>query len=85
MPTCARGIPGAAVGEHWSGARVVAWRAQHHAEVEDTSGHPIPGLYAASEIVGGLYSHNKASGTGVMSGAVFGRIAGRNAAAYARG
>jgi succinate dehydrogenase/fumarate reductase flavoprotein subunit len=24
-----------------------------NAEVEDTSGHPIPGLYAAGEIVGG--------------------------------
>ena len=55
------------------------------AEVEDVTGHPIPGLYAAGEIVGGLYYHNYASGTGLMSGAVFGRIAGRNAAARARG
>ena len=56
-----------------------------NAEVEDTTGHPIPGLYAAGEIVGGLFFHNYASGTGLMSGAVFGRIAGRNAAAYATG
>ena len=54
------------------------------AEVENTCGHPIPGLYAAGEIVGGLYYHNYASGTGLMSGAVFGRIAGRNAAAWAK-
>jgi tricarballylate dehydrogenase len=54
------------------------------AEVEDTSDHRIPGLYAAGEIVGGLYYHNYASGTGLMSGAVFGRIAGRNAAAWAK-
>src|SRR5438552_4071710 len=54
-----------------------------NAEVEDTSGHPIPGLYAAGEIVGGLFYHNYASGTGLMSGAVLGRIAGRSAAALA--
>ena len=55
----------------------------NNAEVEDTSGHPIPGLYAAGEIAGGLFYHNYASGTGLMSGAVFGRIAGRSAAAHA--
>jgi len=55
----------------------------NNAEVEDTSGHPIPGLYAAGEIAGGLFFHNYASGTGLMSGAVFGRIAGRNAAIWA--
>src|SRR5438094_960138 len=54
------------------------------AEVEDTTGTPIPGLYAAGEIVGGLYYHNYASGTGLMAGAVFGRIAGRNAAGYVK-
>src|ERR1700731_562312 len=60
------------------------------AEVEDTTGHPIPGLpipalYAAGEIPGSLFYHNYASGTGLMSGAVFGRIAGRNGPAHARG
>jgi tricarballylate dehydrogenase len=55
------------------------------AAVEDTTGRPIPGLYAAGEIVGGLYYHNYASGTGLMAGAVFGRIAGRHAAAFTRG
>jgi succinate dehydrogenase/fumarate reductase flavoprotein subunit len=54
-------------------------------EVEDTTGRPIPGLWAAGEIVGGLYYHNYASGTGLMAGAVFGRLAGRNAAARAKG
>src|SRR6266404_5086678 len=54
------------------------------AAVEDTTGHPIPGFYAAGEIVGGLFFHNYASGTGLMAGAVFGRIAGSNAATYAR-
>jgi len=53
------------------------------AEVEDTAGHAISGLFAAGELVGDLYYHNYASGSGLMSGAVFGRIAGRSAAAFA--
>jgi tricarballylate dehydrogenase len=51
-----------------------------NAGFESTTGRPISGLYAAGEIVGGPYFHNSASGTGLMSGAVFGRIAGRSAA-----
>jgi len=54
------------------------------AEVEDLYGRVIPGLYAAGEIVGGLFYHNYASGTGLMSGATFGRLAGRSAAGYAK-
>jgi tricarballylate dehydrogenase len=54
------------------------------AAVEDVTGAPIPGLFAAGEIVGGLYYHNYASGTGLMAGSVFGRIAGNSAAAYVR-
>ena len=41
---------------------------------------PIPGLYAAGELVGGLFYFNYPGGTGLMSGAVFGRIAGAAAA-----
>ena len=52
------------------------------AEVEDTSGVPIPGLYAAGEILGGLYFHNYGSGTGLVAGVVFGRIAGEQAAGF---
>ncbi len=54
------------------------------AEVEDLYGRVIPGLYAAGEMVGGLFYHNYASGTGLMSGATFGRLAGRSAAQFAR-
>ncbi len=50
------------------------------AEVVETSGQPIPGLYAAGEILGGLYFHNYGSGTGLVAGVVFGRIAGDRAA-----
>jgi tricarballylate dehydrogenase len=37
---------------------------------------PIPGLYAAGELVGGLFYENYPGGTGLMAGAVFGRVAG---------
>jgi tricarballylate dehydrogenase len=51
-------------------------------EVEDTAGTPIPGLFAAGELVGGLFYHNYPGGTGLTSGAVFGRIAGTTAGRY---
>ena len=50
------------------------------AQVLDTEERPIPGLYAAGELVGGLFYNNYAGGSGLMAGAVFGRIAGRSAA-----
>jgi tricarballylate dehydrogenase len=53
-------------------------------EVEDDGGRPIPGLYSAGEMIGGLFYHNYPSGTGLTCGAVFGRAAGRSAAAFAR-
>ena len=49
------------------------------AAVLDQSGEPIPGVYACGEIVGGLHYFNYASGTGLTSGTVLGRIAGRGA------
>ena len=54
-------------------------------EVEHTDGHSIPGLYAAGELVGGLFYHNYPGGTGLTSGAVFGKIAGEGAAGFALG
>ncbi len=54
-----------------------------HAAVIDTEGSPIPGLYAAGEMVGGIFYFNYPGGTGLMSGAVFGRIAGGSAGARA--
>ncbi|MEC9347384.1 MAG: FAD-dependent tricarballylate dehydrogenase TcuA [Pseudomonadota bacterium] len=50
------------------------------AQVLDTDLRPIPGLFAAGELVGGLFFHNYPGGTGLMAGAVFGRIAGTSAA-----
>jgi tricarballylate dehydrogenase len=50
------------------------------ARVISEEGEPMPGLFAAGELVGGLFYHNYPGGTGLTSGAVFGRTAGRNAA-----
>ncbi|MCI3950614.1 MAG: tricarballylate dehydrogenase [Burkholderiales bacterium] len=54
-------------------------------EVEDTGGKPIAGLYAAGEMVGGIFYHNYPGGTGLTSGAVFGKLAGTSAGAYVKG
>ena len=51
------------------------------ARVIDVTGRPMPGLYATGEIAGDFFYFNYAAGTGLMRGAVFGRIAGANAAA----
>jgi tricarballylate dehydrogenase len=55
-------------------------RANTDAAVLSTDYQPINGLYAAGELVGGLFYFNYPGGTGLMSGAVFGRIAGYSAA-----
>jgi len=49
-------------------------------QVRDTSDIPIPGLYAAGELTGGIFYNNYPGGAGLMAGAVFGKIAGSNAA-----
>lgn len=53
-------------------------------QVLDSNHHPIPGLYCAGEMVGGLFYFNYPSGTGLVSGAVFGRLAGASAGAAAK-
>lgn len=54
-------------------------------QVLDQEANPIDGLYAAGELVGGLFYFNYPGGTGLTSGAVFGRIAGASAASSAVG
>ena len=49
-------------------------------QVMDSDMNPIPGLYAAGELVGGIFYFNYPGGSGLMSGTVFGRIAGKGAA-----
>ncbi|MGH8690455.1 MAG: FAD-dependent tricarballylate dehydrogenase TcuA [Burkholderiales bacterium] len=53
------------------------------AQVVSTDGEPIPGLYAAGELVGGIFWFNYPGGSGLTNGAVFGRLAGKNAAQQA--
>ena len=54
------------------------------ARVLGEDGAPMPGLFAAGELVGGLFYFNYPGGSGLTSGAVFGRVAGRNAASPPR-
>lgn len=60
-------------------------RIDEDARVLDQADQPIPGLHAAGEVVGGLFYDNYPGGSGLMSGAVFGRRAGATAAAFSRG
>jgi tricarballylate dehydrogenase len=48
--------------------------------VLNSDGNPIPGLYAAGEIIG-VYYRNYTGATSVLKGLVLGRLAGRHAAA----
>lgn len=51
--------------------------------VLDSGWRPIPGLFTCGEMVGNLFHDNYPGGTGLTSGAVFGRLAGRSAAKLA--
>ena len=55
-------------------------KVNENAQVIGTDWRPIKGLYCCGEMVGGLFYDNYPAGTGLVSGATFGRIAGRNAA-----
>ena len=48
-------------------------------QVLDTEGNVIPGLYAAGEVVGGIWGKFVSGGTGVMGPIVFGKIAAKHA------
>ena len=55
------------------------------AQVVDTEGEPIPGLFACGELVGGIFYFNYPGGSGLTNGSVFGRIAGRGAGMVTQG
>ncbi|KAJ5151354.1 uncharacterized protein N7482_010606 [Penicillium canariense] len=48
--------------------------------ISETTSAEIPGLYAVGEMLGGIFHDNYPGGSGLTSGAVFGRRAGRAAA-----
>ncbi len=49
------------------------------AQVLDENNQPIPGLFACGEMVGGVFLNGYPGGSGLTSGAVFGRLAGASA------
>lgn len=55
-----------------------------NAEVLDTDGNVITGLFAAGEITGGVHGANRLGGNAVADFTVFGRIAGASAAAFVK-
>ena len=56
-------------------------RIDEGANVLDTSGQRLGRIFAAGELVGGLFYGNYPGGAGLMAGSVFGRRAGRSAGA----
>jgi tricarballylate dehydrogenase len=59
-------------------------RIDRSGRVLDVDDEPIPGLYAAGDMVGGLFYANYPGGSGLASAAVFGRLAGFAAATDGR-
>ncbi len=59
-------------------------RITNDGQVVNTNHEPIPGLFAAGEMVGGLFYFNYPGATGLTNGTVFGRIAGRSASRFAK-
>lgn len=54
------------------------------ARVIDKAGRVMNGLYATGELAGDFFYHNYPAGSGLVRGAVFGRIAGMGAAQYGK-
>jgi len=52
------------------------------AEVIATTGTPIPGLFAAGEVTGGVHGANRIGGNAVADIVVFGRVAAASALKY---
>ena len=55
-----------------------------NAEVVNKSGNPVPGLYAAGEVTGGVHGGNRLGGNAVTDIIVFGQIAGTSAVNYSK-
>jgi len=51
-------------------------------EVLSSSGSPIPGLWCAGEVCGGVHGQNRLGGSSLLDCVVFGRVSGDNAAKY---
>lgn len=53
-----------------------------YAQVLDKNGKPIPGLYAAGEVTGGIHGSNRLGGNATADVLTFGRIAAKSAVAH---
>ena len=53
-----------------------------NAQVLDKNGKPIPGLYVAGEVTGGIHGSNRLGGNATADVLTFGRIAAKSAVAY---
>lgn len=58
--------------------------ASANAEVLTKEKKPVQGLFAAGELIGGLFYDNYPGGSGLMSGAVFGKLAGTVSSEYVK-
>lgn len=54
------------------------------AEVLDANNTPVPGLFASGEVTGGVHGANRLGGNAMADISVYGKIAGANAATYAK-
>ncbi|KAI0800025.1 fumarate reductase [Fomes fomentarius] len=50
--------------------------------VLDKSGKPVPGLFAAGEVAGGVHGANRLGGSSLLGCVVFGRVSGDSAASF---
>ncbi|KAG0347201.1 hypothetical protein BG004_008240 [Podila humilis] len=55
------------------------------AAIKDTTDAPIPGLFAAGEMCGGVHGANRLGGSSLLGCVVFGRTAGDSVCEYAKG
>lgn len=79
-PFYGREVRACVIGQTGAGLNVNA-----NAQVLDKLGDPIPGLYAAGEVLGCAVGKRYAGGgMGICNAMVFGRLAGERAAAYAK-
>ena len=54
------------------------------AQVINKAGNPIPGLYAAGEVTGGIHGAERLGGNAVADFCIFGKIAADSAVNYIR-
>ncbi|EPS96269.1 hypothetical protein FOMPIDRAFT_1025451 [Fomitopsis schrenkii] len=54
----------------------------HESRVLSKAGGPVPGLFAAGEVAGGVHGANRLGGSSLLGCVVFGRVSGDSAASY---